>query len=372
MEDSSQTRTTERNILIEMYQFALELSNSQIPNLYELGHYLTDNLISKICMVVAKESVDNFNSTSYEKKKFPQLYRDTLEKYYPDALKYEDISDLHTKRNWYQHKFWSIEHHFNRQYAIDYINKVKEIMISIGIINNDDTQPTNYLKTLNPDTITELIKAATRSTTPIPDSYDDFKSILRHILKNYIIKYYRNVINNIKEPKIDRRIKNLVNKLIELNDSQAKNFIDKNGSVRHNQIVSDCLEISYEELKEKLKRNEIDTTDTKRSLPVLAGDLALIFHNKYESSLRNDHNYVRDIRGELAVIIGYYDYIKEPYNPTRFKNALTILETHGLIQQSGPEFETSDSPTEWKILDPSRLNEFVKKNSINYILRNVI
>lgn len=101
-------------------------------------------------MVVAQECDSNFRSNNYENKSFPRLYKDTIENYYPNVPKYNDIEDLHIQRNRYQHKVWSITHHFNRQYALNYIYKTKEIMISVGILDlNDVIQPTNYLKKIN-------------------------------------------------------------------------------------------------------------------------------------------------------------------------------------------------------------------------------
>jgi len=42
-----------QDILIKMLRFAKALENSNVPLLWELGHYLIDNLILKICMFVA-------------------------------------------------------------------------------------------------------------------------------------------------------------------------------------------------------------------------------------------------------------------------------------------------------------------------------
>lgn len=363
----------DRNILIEMYQFALELSETEIPKLYELGHYLTDNLISKICLVVAKESDTNFRQEDYEQKSFPQLYEDTIETYYPNTLKYIDISDLHSKRNIYQHKYWSIEYHFNRQYSLDYIEKVKEIMISIGIINaNDSIEPTDYLNK-GDNTLVEAVRRVSHSTIPIPDSFDDLKDILRKYLKNLIIVYYRNVLDEKKDLDINKMIKKVINKLIELNDPSANSFLDGNGSIKHQDIVQEYFGINVSQFKEKLKTNEISIEEIKRSLQVAAGDLAFEFKNEYEPSLSKKHNFVKDIRGKFAVNIGSYDFIRESYDAQRFKNALNILEKEfELIELIGPDFEGSESITKWKILSQPRLEELVKKKSINYILKDLV
>jgi len=89
--------------------------------------------------------------------------------------------------------------------------------------------------------------------------------------------------------------------------------------------------------------------------------------------LSKKHNFVKDIRGKFAVNIGSYDFIRESYDAQRFKNALNILEKEfELIELIGPDFEGSESITKWKILSQPRLEEFVKKKSINYILKDLV
>jgi len=43
-----------------------------------------------------------------------------------------------------------------------------------------------------------------------------------------------------------------------------------------------------------------------------------------------------------------------------------------LIELVGPDFEGSESITEWKIISQPRLEDFVRKKSINYILKDII
>lgn len=375
MSNTIRVRETERSILIEMYQFALELSNAEIPKLYELGHYLADNLISKICMVVAQECDPNFTPAHYENKRFPVLFRDTIGQYYPNALHYSDIEQLHTQRNWYQHKIWSIPHHFNRQYALDYILKVKQIMISIRIISpNDEIQPSNYLRNRGSEELEEAIRRASFMPPQIIDSYDDIKDLLKKVLKNHAIKYYESVnTNSENKTELGRKIKRLINKLKELEDPQVSEFMREDGNVQHNRIISTFFGINITRFTEQLRRNEIEPDIIGRPLAVLTGDLALIFHDHYDESLSNDHNYLRDIRGEFAENIQSYDSLRESYVHQRFLNVLNTLENnYGLIEQIGPEFTNNESLTEWRITDPLRLEEFIKKKSINYILRRII
>ena len=139
----------ERKIIITMYQFAKELSNSDNPQLYELGHYLTDNIISKICMLVAIENNKKITKITPKGKElslsFHKLYNGVLKEIYPSVPDYKEIARLHDERNRYQHEAWSITHHFNRQYALDYLEKVKEIMIATNMLDsNSEIEATNY------------------------------------------------------------------------------------------------------------------------------------------------------------------------------------------------------------------------------------
>ncbi len=132
-----------------MYQFAKELSNSDNPQLYELGHYLTDNIISKICILVAIENNKKFTKKAHSGKElslpFRKLYIGVLKEIYPSVPDYKEIERLHDERNIYQHEAWSIHYHFNRQYALDYLEKVKAIMIATNILDiNSKIEATKY------------------------------------------------------------------------------------------------------------------------------------------------------------------------------------------------------------------------------------
>ena len=142
-------RKRERKIIITMYQFAKELSNLDNPQLYELGHYLTDNIVSKICMLVAIENNQEFTKKTPKGKElslsFRELYNSVLKKIYPNVPDYKEITRLHDERNIYQHEAWAITHHFNRQYALDYLEKVREIMITTHMLDsNNEIEATIY------------------------------------------------------------------------------------------------------------------------------------------------------------------------------------------------------------------------------------
>ena len=132
-----------------MYRLAKELSNLENPQLYELGHYLTDNIISRICMLIALENGQIFTKKTHNGKEqsfsFYKLYNNILKKMYSNVPDYTQIESLHNERNRYQHEAWSITHHFNKQYALDYLEKAKEIMRVTNILDiNSEIEATEY------------------------------------------------------------------------------------------------------------------------------------------------------------------------------------------------------------------------------------
>ena len=136
---------TKRNILLDMYRFAKELCESKIPQIYELGHYSIDNLISKICMIVGEEEGIKFERTTTSGKNktydFPDLYKKILLSKYNNAPDYSKVEKLHEQRNNYQHGRLSIDHIFHRQYALEYLEKAEKIMKIIGIFGTDNEIP---------------------------------------------------------------------------------------------------------------------------------------------------------------------------------------------------------------------------------------
>jgi len=111
----------ERKIIRNMFSFAKELCNSNIPQFYELGHYLTDNLISKICINIAIENDLNFTKETKSGKmntySFYKLYNKILKFKYRNIPDYKRVEALHNERNIYQHGDTSITHHFNKEFA---------------------------------------------------------------------------------------------------------------------------------------------------------------------------------------------------------------------------------------------------------------
>ncbi len=140
------------NSLIHWLKLSKEFTNSKITELYELGHYLVDNLLSKVAIFIAikegrsKELKDPKNPKFTKNHK--DLYVDFLQnnsKY--DIVKYEPVmQDHHKNRNFYQHNPESIKFGIRQDFAIQYVKEVERIMKELKIIKSPaDTLPTSYL-----------------------------------------------------------------------------------------------------------------------------------------------------------------------------------------------------------------------------------
>lgn len=134
---------------MELFRFAKEFCESEIPQIYEVGHYLIDNLISKISMLVGEEEDINFERITKSGKiktyNFPDLYKKILVLKYNRIPDYSEVEKLHEQRNNYQHGKLSIDHIFHRQYALDYLEKAEKIMKIMGIFGNEtEIKATEY------------------------------------------------------------------------------------------------------------------------------------------------------------------------------------------------------------------------------------
>jgi len=142
--------------LIVWLRLAKEFAYSPIQEICELGHYLADNLLCKICIFIAINEGRNDEIWIYEKgkktdrtKNHKKLYITFLEKnkrYNIEPYK-PNLEFLHEKRNFYQHDPKSIEYGLRRADSIKYVEKVEEIMKKFEIIKSyDQTEPSNYLR----------------------------------------------------------------------------------------------------------------------------------------------------------------------------------------------------------------------------------
>lgn len=148
-----------------MFSYALSLSESQIPTVYELAHYLADNILAKICLAVAidkGEEQQTFTSTKYSTKTkgLFDLYNDHLKPHYSQVPNYDpDIKQFHEERNVYQHDVESFDMTMRQPRAISYIKIVEQIMRIVGIIAIGET--------IQPRSLTGSIKANNQSVRQI-------------------------------------------------------------------------------------------------------------------------------------------------------------------------------------------------------------
>ncbi len=127
-----------------MLSYALTLSESQVPTIYELGHYLADNILTKVCLVVAIEKCEvqqTYTTTRHgnRTKNLFDLYNDHLKNHYPKAPDYDPhIKKLHEERNVYQHDVESFDMTMRQPRAKAYVDLVEKIMKTVGIIKSSE------------------------------------------------------------------------------------------------------------------------------------------------------------------------------------------------------------------------------------------
>lgn len=128
--------------LKRMLAVGKSLIKSEISEVYELGHYIADNVLSKVCMLIGlkenRKELVYTNKSENHTKTFPKLYRGILEHFY-DVPKYTIVEKFHRDRSVYQH---GIEHldvkTIKKPLAIEYISFVEKIMKIVGYLGKDD------------------------------------------------------------------------------------------------------------------------------------------------------------------------------------------------------------------------------------------
>ena len=128
-----------------MLSYALALSESPIVTVFELGHYLADNIIAKVCLAVAIEKGEELQTYKITKKgnkwtkKFKDLYNDHLKKHYPHVPDYDpEIKEYHEERNVYQHDVESFDATMRPPRAKSYVELAEVIMKIAGIIKSGE------------------------------------------------------------------------------------------------------------------------------------------------------------------------------------------------------------------------------------------
>lgn len=153
-----------KDTLKEMISIAYTLAESKNRVIYELGHHLADNTLSKVCMLIAmidnKDALVFINGKDGETHNFPSLYRNIIEQFYLDLPKYEDlVKKFHRDRNIYQHRFETLAKTFVQQEAKKYVTFVISVMKKAKIIEANEVIPSADIK----NDFTEIRKSITLS-----------------------------------------------------------------------------------------------------------------------------------------------------------------------------------------------------------------
>lgn len=124
-----------------MADLIYELVHSNEPMLWELGHYLTDNLILKIGLYFAEK-----NGITYSYTNFPEIFNNHIEPECSALITYDKIEPFHKRRNSYQHDFDSIDTEIRKDFAIDYYDLGYQIMFLTGLTNDEFITSSQFLK----------------------------------------------------------------------------------------------------------------------------------------------------------------------------------------------------------------------------------
>lgn len=120
------------------------LAKNEMSEVYELGHYIADNVLTKVCMLIGiekkREDLVYKNNKKNRTKDFRQLYEGILELFYPKVPKYYEFTKkYHGDRSKYQH---GLEHldlkTIKKPLAIEYIKFVEKIMKQVGYLGKDE------------------------------------------------------------------------------------------------------------------------------------------------------------------------------------------------------------------------------------------
>ena len=130
----------------KMISLARTLVKSEIPVTYELGHYLADNVLSKVSMIILAEKnrpdLIFKNGTSGRTVDFPVLYNNLQQNYFQSIKEYDDlVKEYHADRSMYQHRFESLKMTLRQPEAEKYVDFVIEVMRKTGILGINELIP---------------------------------------------------------------------------------------------------------------------------------------------------------------------------------------------------------------------------------------
>lgn len=186
----------------KMISLAKTLVEGQIPEIYELGHYLADNVLSKASMIILaqKNRPDLIfkNGKDGRTLDFPDLYKNMQQNYFSNIKIYNDVvKDYHADRSMYQHSFESLKMTLRQPEAENYVEFVIDLMRKTGILGTTESLPNINIMTgslIRHDYKIEYQK----------EKYQEFYNLLKNpqmkdvniTLKNAV---NHSLLNNLKE-----------------------------------------------------------------------------------------------------------------------------------------------------------------------------
>ncbi|MFW9999384.1 MAG: hypothetical protein ACFE9Q_16105 [Candidatus Hodarchaeota archaeon] len=125
---------------------ARTLVKNQIREIYELGHYLADNVLSKVSMIILAEKnrLDLIFKNQIDRRTldFPDLYKNMQQNYFSNIKKYEDVAkEFHAEKSMYQARFELLDLTFNQTEAEKYVDFVIDVMRETGILDKNEILP---------------------------------------------------------------------------------------------------------------------------------------------------------------------------------------------------------------------------------------
>ncbi len=140
------SKNIEFDVILDMYKLALELSKTNIALLYELSHYLVDNLISKLCIILAKEKGILYSNPRGFTLSFDNLYKKILMAHFNVPNYEREVKALHKQRNIFTHDSKSITYNIRKNFVQGYVKIAEAILREIGIIDKKEIFHTSYIK----------------------------------------------------------------------------------------------------------------------------------------------------------------------------------------------------------------------------------
>ncbi len=223
----------ELEVIKEMFAIAKEFSEHENNYIYELSHYLSDNIITKIALIIAKKYNLQYKRRNREGNlrtyNFPKLYKDVLKNKFPNLPDYNlTISQLHNDRNIYQHGEESLRLGIRKEIAKKYVDIVEEILIETKIIGKKNQIKSASILKKKEENYERKIKELEEAVKK--NDLDFIKRKIPSLIKNYPQNYLQITSLRSSFLRCYEAIKNLCYLKFELEESKTvkyKEEIDK-------------------------------------------------------------------------------------------------------------------------------------------------